>query len=198
MGFSASTLANFSLASQAAGGAVSAFGAYSQASGQKASLRAQAAVAEANARIDELGAQATLRDSQLQIADTTRRYGQLKSSQRATMAANGVAVDAGGSAAELQDSTEFLKDADTATLQITAVRAAFGQRMQAGNQRTQAAMSRANSSAINPGLAMGTSLLGGAGRVADSWYQLKGNRPQTLAPAGDPIHALYTLNNGWE
>ena len=77
MGFSASTLANFSLASQAAGGVVSAFGAYSQASGQKASLRAQAAVAEANARIDELGAQATLRDSHLQIADTTRRYGQL-------------------------------------------------------------------------------------------------------------------------
>ena len=198
MGFSASTLANFSLASQAAGAAVSAVGAYSQASGQKASLRAQAAVAEANARIDELGAQATLRDSHLQIADTTRRYGQLKSNQRATMAANGVAVDAGGSAAELQDSTEFLKDADTATLQINAVRAAFGQRMQAGNQRTQAAMSRANASAINPGLAMGTSLLGSAGRVAASWYQLKGSQPQTLVTEGDPIRALYTLNNGWE
>ena len=62
----------------------------------------------------------------------------------------------------------------------------------------QAAMSRANASAINPGLAMGTSLLGGAGRVAASWYQLKGGQPQTLATAGDPIHALYTLNNGWE
>ena len=111
---------------------------------------------------------------------------------------DGVAVDAGGSAAELQDSTEFLKDADTATLQINAVRAAFGQRMQAGNQRTQAAMSRANASAINPGLAMGTSLLGSAGRVAASWYQLKGSQPQTLAPEGDQIRALYTLNNGWE
>ena len=198
MSFNAGTLANFSLASQAAGGVVSAFGAYSQASGQQATLRAQAAVADANARIDELGAQSTLRDSHLQIADTTRRYGQLKSSQRASMAANGVAVDAGGSAAELQDSTDFLKDADMATLQINAARAAFGQRIQAGNQRTQAAMSRANAGAISPGLAMGTSLLGSAGRVAASWYQFKGNQPQALAPAGDPIHALYTLNNGWE
>ena len=59
-------------------------------------------------------------------------------------------------------------------------------------------MLRANSSAINPGLAMGTSLLGSAGRVADSWYQLKGNRPQTLVTEGDPILALYTLNNGWK
>ena len=198
MSFNAATLANFSLASQAAGGVVSAFGAYSQASGQQATLRAQAAVADANARIDELGAQSTLRDSHLQIADTTRRYGQLKSSQRASMAANGVAVDAGGSAAELQDSTDFLKDADMATLQINAARAAFGQRIQAGNKRTQAAMSRANAGAISPGLAMGTSLLGSAGRVAASWYQLKGGQPQTLAPAGDPIRALYTLNNGWE
>ena len=199
MGLSAAALSNVALASQIGGGITSAFGAYGQASTQRANLGAQAAVAEANARISELGAQAELADSNQRIANATQRYGQLKSSQRAAMAANGIAIDQ-GSAADVLASTDELKAQDRATLEVNAMRAAFGQRMQASNQRSQAAMSRANAGSINPLMAGATSLMGSAGRVASSWYQFSGGSngsAQTLAPAGDPIGALYELNNGW-
>ena len=51
MGITAGTLANISLASQITGGVTSAIGAGLSASGQRASLGAQATVAESNARI---------------------------------------------------------------------------------------------------------------------------------------------------
>ena len=143
MGLSAAALSNVALASQIGGGITSAFGAYGQASTQRANLGAQAAIAEANARISELGAQAELADGNQRIANATQRYGQLKSSQRAAMAANGIAIDQ-GSAADVLASTDELKAQDRATLEINAMRAAFGQRMQASNQRSQAAMSRAS------------------------------------------------------
>jgi len=199
MGLSAAALSNVALASQIGGGITSAFGAYGQASTQRANLGAQAAVAEANARISELGAQAELADSNQRIANATQRYGQLKSSQRAAMAANGIAIDQ-GSAADVLASTDELKAQDRATLETQAARAAFGQRMQATNQRSQAAMARANASAINPAMAFGTSLLGSAGSVAESWYRFKGGGNTTggtLTGNGDPIWGLYQLNNGW-
>ncbi len=200
MGFSSGTLANISLFSQAAGGVASAFGAASQASIQKGNQGAQAAIAEANARIAELGAQAELRDGHQRIAQATAQYGQLKSRQRAAMAANGIALDE-GSAADVEASTDAMREADRATLEINAMRAAFGQRMQASNARSQAAMSRANAAGISPGLSAATSLLGSAGRVASGWYDFSKagawDSPGTLAPAGDPIGALYELNNGW-
>ena len=74
------------------------------------------------------------------------------------------------------------------------------QRMQATNQRSQAAMARANASAINPAMAFGTSLIGSAGNVAESWYRFKGSGNTsggTLGDKGDPIWGLYQLNNGW-
>lgn len=199
MGFSAGALANISMASQVAGGVTSAFGAYTSASGQRANLNAQARIAESNARISELGAQAELRDGQQRVAALTMRAGQLKGSQRAALAANGVALDT-GSAAEVQQSGDVMKEMDRATLETQAARAAFGQRMQATNQRSQAAMARANASAINPAMAFGTSLLGSAGSVAESWYRFKGGGNTTggtLTGNGDPIWGLYQLNNGW-
>ena len=114
------------------------------------------------------------------------------------MAANGIALGE-GSAADVEASTDVMRETDRATLEINAMRAAFGQRMQASNARSQAAMSRANAAGISPGLSAATSLLGSAGRVASGWYEFSkgGGSSGTLAPAGDPIGGLYELNNGW-
>lgn len=51
----------------------------------------QAAVADINARISELGAQSALYQGQQQVGALTLNAGRLKSSQRAAMAANGIA-----------------------------------------------------------------------------------------------------------
>ena len=187
------------MASQVAGGVTSAFGSYISATGQRANLNAQARIAESNARISELGAQAEVRDGQQRVAALTMRAGQLKSAQRAAIGANGIDMDV-GSAAEVQQSGDVMKEMDRATLETQAARAAFGQRMQATNQRSQAAMARANASAINPAMAFGTSLIGSAGNVAESWYRFKGSGNTsggTLGDKGDPIWGLYQLNNGW-
>lgn len=201
MGFlagAAGSLQNISLISQIGGGVTSAFGAYGQAQTQQINLGAQAAVAEANARMAEVGAQTELADGQQRIATTTAQYGRLKSRQRAALAANGVALDE-GSAAEVQQSTDVFREADKATLETNAMRAAFGQRTQANNYRSQAGMARANAAGISPGMAAGTSLLGSAGRVSSSWYQFsKGSGDAgALGATGDPIYGLYELNDGW-
>ena len=198
MGLSAGALQNLSLASQIGGSIASAAGAYGQAGVQRANLGAQAAVADANARIAEINAQTELADGQQRIATATAQYGRLKSSQRAALGANGVAIDE-GSAADVQQSTDALREADKAQLEINAMRSAFGQRTQATNFRTQAGMARANAAGISPGMAAATSLLGSGGLVAQRWYQFgKGSGGgSTAAPNGDPIGALYELNDGW-
>lgn len=194
----AGPLQMFSLVSQIGGGIASATGAAGQASVQKINLGAQAAAADANARMAEISAQTELHDGQRRVAASTAQYGQLKSRQRAALGANGVALDV-GSTAEVQQSTDVVRGLDQSQLEVNAMRAAFGQRTQAANFRSQASMARANAAGISPGTAAASSLLGSAGRVAQGWYQFgKGGAGAVTAPAGDPIGALYELNNGWD
>ena len=82
MGFSSSQLASASLIGQIGGGVTSAIGSYFSAATQKATLQGQAAVADTNARIAELGAQSALYQGQQQVGALTLKAGQLKSSQR--------------------------------------------------------------------------------------------------------------------
>lgn len=157
------------------------------------------ATGEFNSNIAELGAQSALAAGQNQIAARTMQAGQVKSSQRAAMAANG--VDLGeGSAAEVQKTTDIIKDIDSHTLQANALGAAWGYRvqgleaqmqassqafnaksqatMQAINLRTgatgatmQAGMKDATASTISPVSSGFTSLLGSAPSLADSWFK---------------------------
>lgn len=202
---STALLQNISLGTQVMGGITSATGAYYGAQGQRATLGAQAAIGEANARISELGAQAALRDGQQSIATATAKYGQLAGAQRAAMAANGVALGE-GSAADVAASTEFLKEQDKTTLEINAMRAAFGQRQQAANQTSQANMARANAAGLSAGGAAFTSLLGSATKVASTWYQFSKDsgtdsaftRANAVgASGGDALGTLINLK-GWD
>ena len=149
----------------------STIGSFFSADAKKYELKTQAIIADTNARIAELGAQTALNQGQQEIGNLTLKAGQLKSTQRVSMAANG--IDLGeGNAAEVLASTEIMKEVDKNTLQANAVRSAWGYRMQGTNFQNEALTARNTSDAISPWATGFTSLLGGAGKVADRWYSL--------------------------
>lgn len=179
-----------SVALQVGGLASSAVGSYYSAQNAKINAKGQAALADTNARIAELGAQQELVRGQQEVASITMQAGQLKSSQRTAMAANG--VDLGeGNAAEIQASTDLMKEIDKNTAHANAVRSAWGYRTQAVNYQNEAIMKRATAKSISPGAAAFSTLLSGAGQVASSWYSLnKGgtfNSPSNGTQAPAPV-----------
>lgn len=156
---------------QGAGAASSAMGAYFGAKSQKSSLELQANLADINARMSESAAQQTLLTGQREEQKSMIATANLKGTQRASMAANG--IDLGqGTANQVLTSTDVLGEIDANTIHANAVLNAWGHRTQAVNQTNQALMSRASASAISPLTSMTTSLLGSAGSVASSWYTM--------------------------
>lgn len=161
-----------SLTASAVGAGSSAIGAYYSAASQKSQLRFQAQMAELNAAQAEKAAQQTLRAGQFEEQATRMRTAQLKSTQRASMAANGIDLGS-GSALQVLTSTDYMGEVDANTVAANAVRAAWGQRLDAVNMQNDALMARATASGINPGMAATSSLLGSAGQLAGQWYGLK-------------------------
>lgn len=202
MGFSPSMLATTSLIGQIGGAASSAIGSYYSASTQKINLQSQANMAEANARIAEMGAQSALHQGHKQYGAHTLKAGQLKSAQRASMAANG--IDLGeGSAAEVLASTETMKDIDANQILANAVRNAWGYRMQGVNYQNEALAARAGAKGIKPGMSAFNSLLGSATSVANSWYGMRQagvwSNKNDIAEANASSDPIYTLGvaRGW-
>lgn len=165
-------LAQFSVMSSAAGALQSMFGAYYGAKTQKINLRHSAAMAEINARIADLGAESALMQGQSEVARLTQQAGQLKSRQRVALAANGVDLGV-GNAAELQASTDIMKEIDTETITANAVKNAWGYRTNAMNLRSGAAANRVTAGGINPFAQAATSLIGSSTQVASQWYGLQ-------------------------
>lgn len=164
MGFSA-------LALQGAGAAASTVGSYYAAQSQKNSLGAQADIADINARTSESAAQSALYQGQAQEISARLKTGQLKSSQRTSMAANGIDLGS-GTATNILTSTDTMGEIDANTIAANAVRSAFGYRTQATNFQNEALMKRATAGAISPISPAISSLLTGAGQVAASWYAM--------------------------
>jgi len=157
------------------GGLASAAGSYYGAKSEQTQLDVQADIADVNSRIAELGAQSVLRQGQREVGRVTMQAGQLKSRQRASMAANGVDLNE-GSAAELQDSTDIMKEIDAATVEANSIRSAWGYRTQGTSYQNQALGARTTSSAISPFGNAATSLIGGATKAAAGWYNYKRTR----------------------
>lgn len=166
------TIGNVGMGFQVFGAVQSTIGSYYSAQMQKSSLQFQAEMQQINARIMEGQAQAELMNGQQQIAALTMQAGQLKGRQRASLAANGVDLGV-GSAAELQASTDIMKEIDVNQINANAVQAAWGKRLQATNLSNDALQKRATASSLSPMMAAGTSLLGSAGAVASSWYNMQ-------------------------
>ena len=199
MGFTAGQMATASLVGQGAGVAMQGIGTYFSAATQKENLRAQAAMAEVNARIAEMGAQSALRSGQYEVGRLTLQAGQLKGRQRAALAGRGVVMGE-GSAREVQASTDVMKDIDKNALLANAVSQAWGHRMQGVNYQNEAIYARANAKGINPLMQAGTSLLGGATQVASSWFQMKQagawGVPQNTTPAPVEDRTTWTPISG--
>ena len=199
MGFNAGQTATASLIGQGAGVAMQGIGTYFSAATQKENLRAQAVMAEVNARIAEMGAQSALRSGQYEVGRLTLQAGQLKGRQRAALAGSGVAMGE-GSAREVQASTDVMKDIDKNALLANAVSQAWGHRMQGVNYQNEAIYARANAKGINPLMQAGTSLLGGATQVASSWFQMKQagawGVPQNTTPAPVEDRTTWTPISG--
>lgn len=177
-----SMYANLSLGLQAAGAVSGAIGGFYGAKVTKNQLAFEASMARINARISELGARSAFERGQKEVASLTMQAGQLKSRQRAAMASNG--IDLGeGNAAEVQASTELMKELDKQTLEANAVRSAWGYRVEASNMQSAAMMKEGSAAGISPLMAGASSLLTAAGKVAKSWYLL--NNPGTGRSTSD-------------
>lgn len=175
MGFSSGQLAQAAMVSQIGGSVSGAVGSYYSSKSQASSLKFQSDIAGINARIAELGAQQELYKGQQQVGALTMKAGQVKSSQRAAMAANG--IDLGeGNAAEVQASTDIMKEIDKNTIEANAVRSAWGYRTQSVNYQNEALIRSATADNINPFASAATSLLGSAGSVAGTWYNYQRNK----------------------
>ena len=171
MGFSSSQIAQAAVISQASGAATSAVGSFFSAKSQASALQYQAGIADINARMSESAAQSALNQGQQQAGALTLKSGQLKSSQRVALAANGVDLGV-GNAAEVQASGDIMKEIDKNTIEANAVRSAWGYRTQSVNSQNDALSKRTAAGGISPFSSGASTLLGGAGKVASSWYQL--------------------------
>lgn len=167
---------------QGMGAASSALGAYFGAQSNKLTLEGQADIADINARMLESSAQSTLLTGQREEQKSRIATANLKGKQRAALAANGVDLGV-GSAENVLTTTDYMGEVDANTIATNAVMSAWGYRTQAVNETNKARSSRAASSAISPESAMFTSLIGSAGQVAPSWYQMGGT---TSPKATDP------------
>ncbi|MDR1367427.1 MAG: hypothetical protein LBJ76_01760, partial [Candidatus Accumulibacter sp.] len=128
-----------------------------------------------------LSAQSALLRGNAEIARLTLGAGQVRSSQRARLAASGIDLDV-GNAREIQASTEMLKNADVGTLKANAIKSAFGYKAQGLNYQSEALMKGLSASTVNSNTAMTGSLLSGASQVASSWYAM--NKAGVFASSG--------------
>lgn len=103
------------------------------------------------------------------------------SAERANLAANGVDLGV-GNAAEALASTDIMTEMDKNIIEANAVRSAWGYKMQgvnaqaagdqsAFNYSTASRFNGVSSDAVSPGMSGATSLLSGAGQVAQAWYK---------------------------
>ena len=116
------------------------------------------ATATHNAQMSEIQAQDAQRRGEKEAQDMQRKAAAFKSSQRVSLAAKG--LDLGyGTAADLQDQTDFFSQTDVATTRNNAAKEAFARRSQSANFQAEAAAAR-------PWLTGGSTLLAGAGQVA--------------------------------
>lgn len=159
------------LGAQSFGVGMSTVGSIFAASGEKSRLRSQARIAEINAKIMDSNARNTIRVGTIEESRVKLATAQAKSQQRTQIASSGVDLGSNTALARLTG-TDVIGEVDAATVRSNALRAAWGQRIDAGNLRRQATSLRASASSISPALAGFTSLINGAGQVASSWYSM--------------------------
>jgi hypothetical protein len=169
------------MGAQAAGVGASTVGAYMGASAQKANLQSQARIAEINATLADQSARQELAASSRKQSEIKLRGAQVKAAQRAGYAGAGIDI-AVGTPVSVATSTDFITETDANTAATNGLMSAWGRRMEASNARSAADARRAQARSISPLLTGASSLITGAGQVAQSWYGL--NKVGTFGGGG--------------
>ena len=117
-----------------------------------------------NAQMAETAAQDAQRRGEEDAASIQRKGAALKSAQRVNLASKGLDLSY-GTAADLQDQTDFFNQSDVATTRTNAAREAASIR-----SRGQQALAQGKADSLNAMYQAGGSLLAGAGTVSDKWY----------------------------
>ena len=157
--------------------AFGALGAVQQSQATKASMEYQSAVAKNNATISEWQAKDALERGKTAEEQQRLRTRQLKGSQTAKLAANGIDISE-GSALNILSDTDWMGEQDALTIRNNANREAWGNRVQADNQNSNSAMLKASADAQNPLLSGVSSIMSNPnlGTVAGKWYNMSGTK----------------------
>lgn len=163
--------ASYAMAAQGFGGGMQTVGAYYGARAQRHALRAEAEVMDANEQMAELSAKSALLQGQRQEQASRLKTQNLKSRQRASMAANGVSLSS-DSAINVLTTTDVFGEVDANTVGANAARAAWGYRNQGLNYRSRARSARYTAGGISPfGNALST-FLTSASSISSSYSKL--------------------------
>jgi hypothetical protein len=162
----------FSLVAMAVGAAVSAYGAYSQGQAAKSAAQYQAAVAGNNKIMADRAAVDAQQRGEVAADKRREQAAQLIGRQRAVLAGNGVVVDQ-GSALDITSDTAATGEFEALTIRSNAEREAYQYRAQGENfsSEAQLATMRGDSAAQAGMFGAGSSILNGAGSVANKWYE---------------------------
>lgn len=150
------------IAATVAAAASAGVGAYSAVQQSKY----QAKVAKANAKLESERVVSEIDRGSEERRNLARRFAAMRGEQRAAMAANGIDVDF-GNAADLLGDTEQLYREDTSTSLTNQRDRIRGIDINVANYRSEAAAakSRATGQAIGGVLDVGSTILGGVGKV---------------------------------
>lgn len=170
-------LATASLVMAGASAVVGGVGQMQAGAAAKAAGQYQAQVARNNAIIANYNADDALKRGQVEEQKYRGQVSQLVGRQRAVLAANGVVVDE-GSALDITSDTRAVGELDALTIRYNSEREAYNYRRQGDNFTSDANLLDMRASQSESAAMLGTvsTLLSGAGSVADKWYQFKSRR----------------------
>lgn len=137
-------------------------------------LQFKADMAKVNAQLAEINAQGVLLQTDNQIRGIKLRAGKVKSAQKVSMAANGIAMtgDETETANNVLTSTDLMAELDVNQAFANGVRGAWGYRTQATSLMGEAAVASASAKTIDPDYAYNSSMLTGASQVGMNWYYM--------------------------
>jgi len=164
----ASTIATVVSVGSVAGMAMSAYGVYADSQAQKDQANYQAGVARNNKIISDRNAADITKQGKDEANRYRSRVRQLEAQQTVSLVAQGADVTEGSNVDLLADTAE-LGEFDAQIIESNAGRAAYNARVQGMNFEAQAGLYRAKANAQSPAFSAGTTLLSGAGQVADRW-----------------------------
>lgn len=154
----------------AAGAGYAAVSAYNKSKADKRAFEYQSQVAKNNAQLAEWEAQDAIMRGQVAEGNVRLKYAHIKSSQRASMAARGLALDE-GSPLDILTTTDFVGERDALTTRDNAAKEAWALREKGKGYLNDADVLKARADSERPGYAAIGSLLGSGGQVSSSWYQ---------------------------